>query len=122
MNLYTTLDADSPSGQALAPDQSPTFVETYLEMEKLLSTGSWPDCNPPHFCSSSNLGKVRSLGVSNFSIKNLDILLPKIKIIPVVNQVELHPCFPQERLLGYCTDKGILLGNGRQFYPRSDGS
>jgi hypothetical protein len=56
------------------------------------------------------LGKVRSIGVSNFSIKNLDILLPKINIIPVVNQVELHPCLPQERLLAYCTEKGILLG------------
>ena len=38
------LDAD-PIGKTLQPDQSPTFVETYLEMEKLLSTGIWPDYN-----------------------------------------------------------------------------
>jgi len=43
-NLYTMLDAD-PIGKTLQPDQSPTFIETYLEMEKLLSTGIWPDYN-----------------------------------------------------------------------------
>jgi len=52
---------------------------------------------------------VRSIGVSNFSVKNLDILLPKINIVPVVNQVELHPCLPQQNLLTYCNEKGILL-------------
>jgi hypothetical protein len=44
MNLYTMLDVD-PIGKILQPDQSPTFVETYLEMEKLLSTGIWPAYN-----------------------------------------------------------------------------
>jgi len=48
MNLYTMLDA-SPLDKALPPDQSPTFVETYLEMEKLLSTGIWTDCNTRTF-------------------------------------------------------------------------
>jgi diketogulonate reductase-like aldo/keto reductase len=37
------------------------------------------------------IGKVRSIGVSNFSIKNLDILLPQINIIPAVNQVSQSP-------------------------------
>jgi len=84
--------AFTADGTPLQPEDSPTFVETYLEMEKLLNTG-----------------KVRSIGVSNFSIKSLDILLPKISIVPVVNQVELHPCLPQEPLLAYCTVKGIRL-------------
>lgn len=55
------------------------------------------------------LGKVKSIGVSNFSIKNLEILLPKVNVVPVTNQVELHPCRPQEDLKKYCDERGILL-------------
>lgn len=35
--------------------------------------------------------KVRAIGVSNFSIEFLDRLLPKVTVIPAVNQIELHP-------------------------------
>jgi hypothetical protein len=41
-------------------------------------TLSLPHCLP---------GKVRAIGVSNFSIKNLEILLPKVNVVPAVNQV-----------------------------------
>ena len=47
--------------------------------------------------------------MSNFSIKNLEILLPKANVIPAVNQVEMHPCLPQEELKKYCEGKGILM-------------
>lgn len=55
------------------------------------------------------LGKVRAIGVSNFSIKLLDKLLPECSVIPAVNQVQLHPCWPQEDLRKYCADREILL-------------
>ncbi|KAJ7287279.1 NADP-dependent oxidoreductase domain-containing protein [Mycena rebaudengoi] len=77
---------------ALAPGESPTFVETWKEIEKLLETG-----------------KVRSIGVSNFSVKTLQELLPHCSVVPATNQVELHPCLPQDALKAYCEDKGILL-------------
>lgn len=54
-------------------------------------------------------GKVKSIGVSNFSIKTLDILLPHCSIIPATNQVELHPSLPQFKLKEYCESRGILL-------------
>jgi len=79
-------------GETLDEDEEPTFVDTWKEMEKLLETG-----------------KVKSIGVSNFSIKNLDILLPHCTSIPVTNQVELHPCLPSVELKEYCESKGILL-------------
>ncbi|CAI4211932.1 unnamed protein product [Parascedosporium putredinis] len=55
------------------------FVDTWRELQKLAGTG-----------------KVRNLGVSNFGIKNLERLLndPSCKIVPAVNQIELHPCNP----------------------------
>ena len=52
---------------------------------------------------------MRSIGVSNFSVENLEILLKHATIIPVNNQVEVHPCLPQFELQKYCEEKGILL-------------
>jgi glycerol 2-dehydrogenase (NADP+) len=56
-----------------------------------------------------NQGKVKTIGVSNFSIKTLEELLPHCAVLPALNQVELHPCLPQTQLKAYCEDKGILL-------------
>lgn len=49
------------------------------------------------------------LGVSNFSIDYLERLLPEAKIVPAVNQIELHPSCPQHDLVEYCISKGIVL-------------
>lgn len=79
------------------------------EMQKLLSTG-----------------KVKNIGVSNFQIRHLEKLLndPSCKVVPAVNQIELHPAnpsyvdtlfclalqsnpFDRSRLLEYCRSKSI---------------
>ncbi|TFK81028.1 Aldo/keto reductase [Polyporus arcularius HHB13444] len=72
--------------------QSPTFLETWKDMEKLLETG-----------------KVRAIGVSNFSVKLLELLLKEASVVPATNQVEVHPCLPSFELKQYCEDKGIVL-------------
>ena len=54
-------------------------------------------------------GRVRSIGVSNFSIKNLETLLGTATVVPAVNQVEMHLCLPDEALKRYCEDKGIIV-------------
>ena len=53
-------------------------------------------------------GKVRSIGVSNFMPPHLDRLLAETQIVPVVNQIEVHPYFRQSELLAYDTERGIL--------------
>ncbi|QLG72063.1 hypothetical protein HG535_0C04170 [Zygotorulaspora mrakii] len=55
--------------------------------------------------------KVRTVGVSNFSIKNIEDLLaaPTTRLTPAVNQVELHPLLPQYKLYEFCNGKGIHL-------------
>jgi glycerol 2-dehydrogenase (NADP+) len=55
------------------------------------------------------LGNVKTIGVSNFSVKTLKQLLPHCSIVPATNQVELHPCLPQNDLKTFCEEKGILL-------------
>lgn len=52
-------------------------------------------------------GKTRLIGVSNFSSPKLEKLLKTCTIFPVVNQVEIHPYFPQKGLVEFCQSKGI---------------
>ncbi|CAL1715999.1 unnamed protein product [Somion occarium] len=85
---------DSPKTAAgdLLLDESITFNDTWAEMEKVLASG-----------------KARAIGVSNFSIKNLEKLFTTAKVVPAVNQVELHPYLAQPELKAYADSKGILL-------------
>ncbi|OAQ92832.1 alcohol dehydrogenase [Purpureocillium lilacinum] len=66
------------------------YTATWAAMEDLIPTG-----------------KVKEIGVSNFSIKKLEKLLRGARIPPVVNQVELHPYLPQDDLLAYCASHNI---------------
>lgn len=54
-------------------------------------------------------GKARAVGVSNFKEHHLDKLLAKYKVVPAVNQVELHPYLTQEPLRKYCAEKAIAI-------------
>ncbi|XP_056621687.1 1,5-anhydro-D-fructose reductase isoform X2 [Triplophysa dalaica] len=53
--------------------------------------------------------KVKSIGVSNFTIEQLERLLSVAKIPPAVNQVELHPYLLQSDLIDFCKSKNIAL-------------
>jgi diketogulonate reductase-like aldo/keto reductase len=42
--------------------------------------------------------RVRAIGVSNFTVQTMSRLLDEFDVVPAVNQIELHPRFPQEEL------------------------
>jgi len=46
-------------------------------------------------------GLVKSIGVSNFTEEMLTELVEKTGVTPAVNQVELHPYFPQTELVAF---------------------
>ncbi|KAF7763689.1 hypothetical protein Agabi119p4_8226 [Agaricus bisporus var. burnettii] len=52
-------------------------------------------------------GKVKSIGVSNFSKMKLEEILPSAEIVPAVDQLELHVYNPQHELVKYLKSKGI---------------
>jgi diketogulonate reductase-like aldo/keto reductase len=52
-------------------------------------------------------GLVRSIGVSNFTVPQLDRLIEETGEAPAVNQIELHPYFPQEQLRAAHAARGI---------------
>jgi diketogulonate reductase-like aldo/keto reductase len=53
--------------------------------------------------------RVKSIGVSNYTIEHLEKLLEETSIIPAVNQVEFSPFLYQKDLLEYCKEKNIQL-------------
>lgn len=64
-------------------------------------------------------GRVKSIGVSNFTTGALDEIIAETGVVPVINQVETHPYFNQAELRAFEADKGILhqawspLGQGQ---------
>ncbi|MFF5662012.1 aldo/keto reductase [Streptomyces griseofuscus] len=53
-------------------------------------------------------GLIRSIGVSNFTPEHIMRLEKETGVLPSVNQIELHPLFPQEELRAFHADQGIL--------------
>jgi 2,5-diketo-D-gluconate reductase A len=53
-------------------------------------------------------GLVRSIGVSNFTVEHIERLEKETGVLPSVNQIELHPFFPQDELRAFHTAKGVL--------------
>ena len=64
-------------------------------------------------------GLVRAIGVCNFKEHHLTALEKTAEIIPMVNQLELHPGLNQSEILDYCKIRNIQveasspLGNGQ---------
>jgi diketogulonate reductase-like aldo/keto reductase len=53
-------------------------------------------------------GLVRSIGVSNFLPAHLDRVIDETGVTPAVNQIELHPFFPQTEQRAFNADRGIV--------------
>jgi len=67
------------------------YVDTYKAFEQLRSEG-----------------RVRSIGVSNFTEAHLQRLLEETSVVPVLNQVELHPNFTQKELRAFHAEHNIV--------------
>jgi 2,5-diketo-D-gluconate reductase A len=63
-------------------------------------------------------GKIKAIGVCNFTVEKMEELKSNSKVLPVINQIELHPIFQQKELQGYNRENNIVtqpwspLGNG----------
>lgn len=68
------------------------YVETWKKLEELY-----------------HQGLVRSIGVSNFDIYQLEELAANSEVTPAVNQIEVHPLWNQAELVSYCQSRGIAV-------------
>lgn len=66
------------------------------------------------------VGLVGSIGVSNFTEEMLTELVDATGVVPAVNQVELHPYFPQERLRAFHDGLGIRTESWSPLARRSE--
>lgn len=54
-------------------------------------------------------GLIKAIGVSNFLEHHLNNLLESARIMPMVNQLEIHPYYQQQSTVKFCQDKGIIV-------------
>ncbi len=77
------------------------YIHAYKAMEKAVKAG-----------------KIRSLGLSNFSIDQVREVVAKTEILPSVIQVEAHPYYPQNELKEYLNTIGAKI---MSWYPLGHG-
>jgi 2,5-diketo-D-gluconate reductase A len=53
-------------------------------------------------------GRVKSIGVSNFTSEGIQRLIDETGVVPAIHQIELHPYFSQQELRDFGRAKGIL--------------
>jgi len=79
-------------------------------------TRAWPGMERAH-----ERGYVRSIGVSNYSVSQLDELMSVAEIPPAVNQVQFSPFEYRRKLLEACEERNVAieayspLGTGRHL-------
>ncbi|WP_316859575.1 aldo/keto reductase [uncultured Cohaesibacter sp.] len=91
-----------------APAEFERTVGAYKAAEKLMAEG-----------------RIRAIGVSNFSPAHIERLMAETDVTPAVNQVELHPFFTQKPLIDFHKKHDILTQawspiGGVQRYWRED--
>lgn len=103
-------------------DQAKVLADIH-ESLKLLKTDyidlliiHWPNHDPKMNASTWKVlekvyqeGLVKAIGVSNFQKHHLDALLETAEIVPMVNQVEMHPGLNQEPLRKYLESKNVIM-------------
>lgn len=82
---------DSDLDGAITADEGVTLLDTWRALESFVDEGL-----------------VRSIGVSNCSLPQVEQLLECGRIKPSVNQVELHPLLAQRKLVGVSWRKGVV--------------
>jgi diketogulonate reductase-like aldo/keto reductase len=91
------------------PQDFDATVDAYRALERLLEEG-----------------RARAIGISNFSPAHLEAVLPRLSVVPAVNQIEVHPYYSQPALRAEHARRGIVtqawspLG-GVYVYRPSDG-
>ena len=72
-------------------------MKAYLTMEKYVTEG-----------------KIRSLGLSNWYIRELTDFLPQVNITPALVQNEIHPYYQEQEVVPFIQEKGIVV---QCWYP-----
>src|SRR5512141_2393263 len=90
-------------------------------LDLFLIHAPWPWNDKGRDCTEGNIaswkameelykqGRIRSIGVSNFSIEDITAILNNCEIVPMVNQIRLFIGHMQEELTEFCRKHKILV-------------
>ena len=96
-----TIEAFNKSLERLQVD----YIDLYLiHWPNKLNSETWKA-----FEHLYKTGKVKSIGVCNFKIGHLEELKKTAEIMPMVNQLEIHPQSSKNDMLRYCEENNIQL-------------
>lgn len=95
-----------------------------LELERLdLHLIHWPNPSVGKYVDTwrglielRERGLVTSIGVSNFTEAMLQELIDETGVTPAVNQIELHPYFPQSKLIDFHKSIGVQTESWSPLY------
>jgi 2,5-diketo-D-gluconate reductase A len=113
-----TIAAFEQSAERLGLNREGGYLDLYLIHWPVPAIGEFVDTFRA-FSALRDLGRIRSIGVSNFEPEHLNTLIDATGIVPVINQIELHPLLTQRELrevhakLGIATEAWSPLGQGR---------
>lgn len=68
------------------------YIETYKALEKLYDDKL-----------------IKAIGVCNFEIHHLENLINETKVVPAINQIEIHPLMTQKETIKFCKDNNIQV-------------
>ncbi|KAK8061557.1 aldo-keto reductase [Apiospora phragmitis] len=90
---------------------SRNYAATWKAMEALVESGKAKSIGTACVLIIANIiaDADRIAGLSNFNLLKTTKLLETANIVPAVNQVELHPYLPQDELVEFSRQHGILV-------------
>ncbi len=87
---------------------------SYIDMMLLHHPGSG-DVEAYHAMEKAvDEGKIRSLGLSNWYVEELESFLPQVNITPALVQNEIHPYYQENDVIPYIQELGIVV---QGWYP-----
>ncbi len=89
------------------------YVDLYLIHWPAVANNyeNWEEVNAETWRAMEQIyreGKARAIGVSNFLPNHLEPLLKTAEIVPMVNQIEFRPGYPQTECVKWCLERGIV--------------
>lgn len=116
---FVPVNGDIESDDKLMPPHPQDKKKAHLDTETSLAQ-TWQA-----LVDLKKAGKIKSIGVSNFTPSHIEGIIKSTGFVPAVNQIEAHPLLPQEDLVQYCKFKDIHLtaysplGNSANYLAKS---
>lgn len=122
---------------ALGYDETIKAFESQLNelgldyMDGYLIHAPWPWDKRGESCTQENIqawkameflykqGKIKSIGVSNFNVSDLQAIMNECEIVPMINQIRFSVGYRQDEIVQFCQKNNILI---EAYSPLGTGS